>query len=164
MLAPDVSSALGVAIFLSGLVYLAVFDFCIMAVPVTPILILIALGLVAAFFVSTAVLFDRALAAAAGAIVFRVLDILHLKLRGRTGLGVGDALIAALIGAWLAPEGLAWSVALGGCAALVWALLRRWSRERPMPLAPALAAGAAGVVFLRLVYPLVVPGAEMFSL
>jgi leader peptidase (prepilin peptidase)/N-methyltransferase len=91
-------------------------------------------------------LFSHLLAAAAGLLGFEALSALGEKAMGRPALGLGDARLAALIGAWLGPLGLAVTVALavfGG--AVVGGLARlsgRLGPQQPFPFGPFLAAGA----------------------
>lgn len=127
------------------LAYLATFDLRAKAVPVAPVLVGLALGLVVGVV-------GRGLemigAAVAGAGAFILLDVIYRFVRGRAGLGFGDALVAALIGAWLGFEALAWSVAIGGALALAWTVVQRRT-ELALPFVPALAAGAAIVVICQ---------------
>lgn len=141
------ASSLGEAcrylILATALSYLAAYDLRAMAVPAAPILVAIALGL-GVSVVEGAVL-KRIVAASVGWGAFAMLDMLHRHMRGRGGLGAGDALVAALIGAWLGPEALAWSVALGGALGLVWTMATRRTHA-PLPFVPALAAGVAVIL------------------
>lgn len=141
--------AIGVLILLSFLVFLAAFDARFLAVPVLPVLVLIAAGLCLAVLEGALALALRAGAALAGWSVFTVLDGAHRVLRGQSGLGAGDGLVAALIGAWLSFEGLAWSVALGAGLTVVWALARKHPGEQPLPLVPGLTAGVVLVLALQ---------------
>lgn len=137
----DGASAL---LLVSALVYLAAFDIRARAVPVWPILGMVLIGLAAAAI--DGALLEHGAAAAAGWAAFRLLDWFYRAARGWSGLGAGDALIAAMIAAWLSFEGLAWSVALGGAAGLAWALARGVGARAAIPFAPALAFGALIVV------------------
>jgi leader peptidase (prepilin peptidase) / N-methyltransferase len=71
------------------------------------------------------------------------------KAMGRPALGLGDAKLAALMGAWLGPLGLGLAVSLsvlGG--ALIGGLARlsgRLGRQQPFPFGPFLAAAALAV-------------------
>jgi leader peptidase (prepilin peptidase)/N-methyltransferase len=64
---------------------------------------------------------------------------------GRPALGLGDAKLAALLGAWLGLSGLGVAVVLAVFAgAIIGGLGRisgRLSRHQPMPFGPFLAAG-----------------------
>ena len=99
--------------------------------------------------VGRALLFSHLLAVAAGLLGFEALSALAEKAMGRPALGLGDAKLAALMGAWLGPLGLGLAVSLsvlGG--ALVGGLARltgRLGRQQPFPFGPFLAAGALAV-------------------
>jgi leader peptidase (prepilin peptidase)/N-methyltransferase len=147
---PSWPQACAYTVFFAGLAYLSVVDLRFLAVPVDATLGLIVAGLawrlVSAGFAAVSM---AALAALAVYLLFQALNRAYLATRGKSGLGAGDALIAAAIGAWLAPEQLAWSVALGSVATLAWVVLLRGSkldRSQPFPLAPGLAVGALVVV------------------
>ena len=83
--------------------------------------------------------------AAVGWLLFAALAWLYKRLRGRAGLGGGDARLMAAAGAWVGLEGLA-SVLLIACfAALLFALLRLKGKARfltrPVPFGAFLAPG-----------------------
>ncbi|MFM7676781.1 MAG: prepilin peptidase [Synechococcus sp.] len=96
--------------------------------------------------VGRALLFQHLLAAGLGLLAFEGTSALAERLLGRPALGLGDAKLAALMGAWLGPAGLGLAVALavtggalvGGVARLVGLL----GRHQPFPFGPFLAAGA----------------------
>jgi leader peptidase (prepilin peptidase) / N-methyltransferase len=142
--------ALAAAIMLPALVYFAVFDVRFLAIPVAPIigLAVVGLGFAAADggWMKAAWNFGAALA---GWSALRAIDLGYQYLRGRNGLGAGDALIAAMIGAWLSFDGMAWSVAIGAVVSLIWALATRHAPERPLPFAPGLVSGAFACVLVR---------------
>jgi len=116
-----------------------------------------------------ALLLDHLLAAAAGLLGFEAVSGLAEKLIGRPALGLGDAKLAALMGAWLGLAGLGLAVALavllgalvGGGARL----LGRLRPGEPFPFGPFLAAGtlavwmAGPVPWLQLLLPAVMPPA-----
>lgn len=99
--------------------------------------------------VGRTLLFSHLLAVAAGLLGFEALSALAEKAMGRPALGLGDAKLAALMGAWLGPLGLGLAVSLsvlGG--ALIGGLARltgRLGRQQPFPFGPFLAAGALAV-------------------
>jgi leader peptidase (prepilin peptidase) / N-methyltransferase len=133
----------------SGLT-VALIDLRLMVTPVRASLALVAAGLVVSWL-SVGALYaaECAAAAAAGWLFFRALDLIYLRLRGRSGLGEGDALLAAALGAWLSFEGLAWSVAVGGLLTLFFVLaLGRTRVAQAFPFAPGLALGAYLVVLV----------------
>jgi prepilin signal peptidase PulO-like enzyme (type II secretory pathway) len=144
--ARTLTDALSYLFLVTVLSYLAAFDLRAMAVPVIPLLLAIAAGLGVSITQGTAP--EGLAAACAGGGAFILIDLVYRRLRGRAGLGAGDALVAALIGAWLGLETLAWSVAFGGVLGLAWALNQRRT-EAPLPFVPALAAGAALTLIWR---------------
>lgn len=93
------------------------------------------------------VLLHHLLAAGVGLLGFEGVSGLAQLLIGKPALGLGDAKLAALVGAWLGLTGLGLTVVLavfGG--ALVGGLARltgRLGRQEPFPFGPFLAAGAA---------------------
>jgi leader peptidase (prepilin peptidase)/N-methyltransferase len=144
------ADALGAAVFLSALAYLAAIDLRYLAAPVLETFIFLLLGLAFAWVVDGAEgLAHHGGAAVLAWLAFRALDIAYAALRGRSGLGAGDALIAAVIGAWQSYEGVAWATAIGSVAVLIWARVSRWPRDRPLPLAPGLAFGAAKTMLIE---------------
>ncbi len=68
---------------------------------------------------------------------------------GRPALGLGDAKLAALMGAWLGPLGLGLAVSLavlgGAVIGGLGRLTGRLGRQQPFPFGPFLAAGALAV-------------------
>ncbi len=145
--ATDVAAA-GALVFLCLLARLAVIDAICLAVPVRLTVALAGAGVVFAALTGGFALGGfRLLVAILAWAGFRALDAAFAKLRGRTGLGAGDALIAAAIGAWLGPLGLAWAIALGGFATLIWAAASgRLRAGAPFAFAPGLAVGAFGAL------------------
>lgn len=97
--------------------------------------------------VGKAVLFHHLVAAGVGLLGFEGVSGLAERLIGKPALGLGDAKLAALLGAWLGLTGLGLAVVLavfGG--ALVGGLARlsgRLGRHEPIPFGPFLAAGGA---------------------
>jgi leader peptidase (prepilin peptidase)/N-methyltransferase len=98
--------------------------------------------------VARGLLLDHLLAAALGLLGFEALSALAERLMGRPALGLGDAKLAALLGAWLGLVGLGltvWLAVLGGAvlgaAARLGGLL---GPRQPFPFGPFLAfAGLA---------------------
>lgn len=132
---------------LSALTFFAAFDVRYFAVPVLPLIALIGLGLGLTALSYPQATLEHFSAAVLGWLVFAVLAASYRKLRGEEGLGAGDGLLAAAIGAWFGVDGLAWSVAIGCAATVVWAMT--WARTGlALPLAPGLTAGAAIVSVL----------------
>ncbi|MFO1015792.1 MAG: A24 family peptidase [Caulobacteraceae bacterium] len=141
--APSDAGSGAILVFFGGLAYLAMTDMAALLIPIWPARLLILGGLAAQGLSGWPQVLVHALAAGGGWALFRGLEFAYLRWRGRLGLGSGDALIAAAIGAWLGPAGLAWSVCTGCAATLLVNLIAfGWSSTRPMPLAPGLAIGA----------------------
>jgi leader peptidase (prepilin peptidase)/N-methyltransferase len=94
-------------------------------------------------------LLDHLIAAAVGLLAFEGLSALAKRAMGRPALGLGDAKLTALLGAWLGLVGMGLAVALavlGG--ALVGGLGRitgRLGPHQPFPFGPFLAAGGAAL-------------------
>jgi leader peptidase (prepilin peptidase)/N-methyltransferase len=84
------------------------------------------------------VLTDHAVAAALGYAVFAALAAGYRRLRGRDGLGLGDAKLLAAAGAWVGLAGVPSVVLLASLSGLVVALARGWltgMEVRGVPLA-----------------------------
>lgn len=85
------------------------------------------------------------LAAAAGYAALDGLNRISRLITGQDGMGGGDMKMAAMMGAWLGPEGLAFAVFLACASGAVYGLLvRLFQRAQPELAAPAdgLPAGA----------------------
>jgi leader peptidase (prepilin peptidase)/N-methyltransferase len=91
-------------------------------------------------------LLDHLLAAALGLLGFEAVSALAEKALGKPALGLGDAKLAAMIGAWLGLNGLAATVALavllGALVGMVARVLGRLQPGTPFPFGPFLATGA----------------------
>jgi leader peptidase (prepilin peptidase)/N-methyltransferase len=89
------------------------------------------------------------LAAGLGLVGFETVSALAQKLMGRPALGLGDAKLAALLGAWLGLTGLGVAVVLAIFAGAIFGVLGRLSgrlgRQQPLPFGPFLAAGGLAV-------------------
>ncbi len=94
-------------------------------------------------------LFHHLMAAGVGLLGFEGVSALAHRAIGRPALGLGDAKLAALLGAWLGLTGLGLSVVLavfGGAVVGGGARLSgRLGRHEPFPFGPFLAAGGAMV-------------------
>ena len=92
---------------------------------------------------------NRLIAAALGLLGFEATSALAERLFGRPALGLGDAKLAALIGAWLGPVGLGLSVVIAILSgALVGAIGRisgRLGPYQPFPFGPFLVIGCLSV-------------------
>lgn len=97
-------------------------------------------------------IYDHALAAAFGYAAFRGLDWVYARLRGRHGLGAGDAKLLAAGGAWAglaALPGIVLGAGLLGLAVALPLALRQGSDGRTMiPFGPALAVAVFAVMLL----------------
>jgi leader peptidase (prepilin peptidase)/N-methyltransferase len=114
-----------------------------------------------------ALLLTHLLAVALGLLGFEAVSALGERAIGKPALGLGDAKLAALMGAWLGPLGLGVAVALavvggalvGGAARLAGKL----KPQEPFPFGPFLGAGALAVwlvgtsPWLRLLLPTLAP-------
>ncbi|SBO41967.1 A24 family peptidase [Cyanobium sp. NIES-981] len=102
--------------------------------------------------VGKALVFHHLLAAGAGLLGFEAVSALAERLIGKPALGLGDAKLAALLGAWLGLTGLGLTVVIavtsGAAVGLAGRLSGRLGRHDPMPFGPFLAAGGAGVWLL----------------
>lgn len=96
----------------------------------------------------------RASAAAGGFACFVALDAAYRRLRGRSGLGRGDAKLFAAAGAWLGPAALP-TLVLWACACAIILLSAKILRSglgaasRPLPFGPPLCAAFWMLFLLR---------------
>ncbi len=133
-------------ILAAGLIALSAIDFEQFRLPDSITLPLIVLGVAIATVFQWDDPLVRIASAAAGFAVLFGAGWLYHALRGRQGLGLGDAKLFAASGAWLGANGLP-SVLLYGCGlALVYALAlklrdRGTSLASAIPFGPFLAAG-----------------------
>lgn len=102
-------------------------------------------GLGVAWWLDPASLGDHAIGAAAGFLGFAALSEIYRRLRGRDGLGLGDAKLLAASGAWLSWSGLPTTILFGALIGLVIVLVTRRSGEAlratdRIAFGPALAA------------------------
>ncbi len=124
----------GTALFMAVggwlLLTLAVMDARHFWLPDALTLPLAALGLTLGDWMLPASFADRALGAAAGAGVLFLLALGYRRLRGREGLGLGDAKLLGAIGAWLGWQALPFVLLIASLTALLWvAGLRLAGRE-----------------------------------
>ena len=94
-------------------------------------------------------LLDHLIAAAAGLLAMEGLSALAQKLMGKPALGLGDAKLTALLGAWLGLYAMALAVFLaflsGALLGSALMLVGRLKRGQPFPFGPYLAAGGLAV-------------------
>lgn len=128
------------------LLLLAVIDSRTLTLPDELTLPLIAAGLLATWAMTPDRLFDHVLGAALGGAALWLIAALYYRMRGREGLGLGDAKLLAAAGAWLGWQGLGSVILIAAVSALVLILGRsamghRLSSEDPLPFGPFLALG-----------------------
>ena len=109
------------------------------------------------------------LAASAGLLGFEAVSAGAGRLLGKPALGLGDAKLAALLGAWLGLTGLGLMVVLavfsGAAFGVIGLLSGRLQRGQPFPFGPFLAGAGLAVwiggngFWLQLLAPLLAPGA-----
>jgi leader peptidase (prepilin peptidase)/N-methyltransferase len=137
--------ALGCALALA-LLLLAEVDRRTMMLPDMVTLPLITAGLVVAATLAPARWSDHVTGALAGFAALAGIAWAYARLRGREGLGLGDAKLLAAAGAWLGWQALPGVVLIGAAGALIAALIGR-ARGRPLsafqavPFGPTLALG-----------------------
>ncbi len=107
---------------------------------------LIPAGLAVAWAIDPDKLLEHALAAVAGFLLVAVIAVGYRRLRGREGIGLGDAKLLAGAGAWVSWQGLPGVVLLAASAGLVGALFWRLrhgalSPQQELPFGPYLAGG-----------------------
>ena len=134
------------------LLALALIDLEVWLLPDSLTLPLIAAGLVASAFglAPGRPLANAAAGAAAGYLALAGIGYLYQKLRGREGLGLGDAKLLAAAGAWLGLASLPWVVLTAALLGLVLAVLRAGPlrAETAVPFGPPLALAFWGMFLL----------------
>jgi leader peptidase (prepilin peptidase)/N-methyltransferase len=103
---------------------------------------LILAGLAVTRWLAPDQLTDHAAAAALGYLGFTALNAAYRALRGRDGLGQGDAKLLAAAGAWLGAALLPDEILAAGLIGLAWVAvlkLRRHPADEKLPFGPALA-------------------------
>ncbi|MFM7731991.1 MAG: prepilin peptidase [Cyanobium sp.] len=107
------------------------------------------LGLGQGLETGCALLLQHLIAVAAGLLGFEAVSALGERLIGRPALGLGDAKLAALMGAWVGPSGLGVAVVLavfsGALVGGIGRLSGRLGRQQPFPFGPFLIAGTLAV-------------------
>jgi leader peptidase (prepilin peptidase)/N-methyltransferase len=126
------------------LLTLAWIDWERMLLPDQLTLPLLLAGLGASWLRDPEALTGHASAAAAGYLAFRTVELLHRRLRGREGLGEGDAKLIAAAGAWLGLAALPTVVFLAALTGLAMAAGLRLAGRTPdggaLPFGPAICA------------------------
>jgi leader peptidase (prepilin peptidase)/N-methyltransferase len=129
-----------------ALLALAAIDFRDGILPDVLTLPLILAGVAATTFLAPWELVDSAIGAIVGFAIFALIRWLYRRLRGREGLGLGDAKLLAAAGAWVTWNGLPSVVLIAAAAGLALALATSWRGERlaldqRLPFGPALCLG-----------------------
>lgn len=152
------AAAFAAAVFFWILIALATIDLETGYLPDSLTLPLIFIGLLAnaAGLFTTPV--TAAIGAGAGYLSFRLIGEAFLRLRGKEGLGQGDAKLLAALGAWLGWPALAPAVLLAALLALGGAFAMRLAGEEitgatPIPFGPALAVAGALIFTLGAILP-----------
>ena len=141
------------------LLTLAVIDWRTGLLPDLLTLPLVAAGLGVAFAVDAASLLDHIIGAVAGFVAFAALSLVYRRLRGRDGLGLGDAKLLAASGAWLSWSGLPTTILFAAVIGLALVLARR-ARGEALQATDRLAFGPAlaAATWLVWLYGPLVPG------
>ena len=134
------------AIFGWTLLVLALIDWKTLSLPNMLTYFLLITGIAAAYFFDRDGLPDHLIGAVGGFVAFSLVGLLYKRLRGRDGLGQGDAKLLAGLGAWVSWQGLPTLVFLGTVTALIFGLMRcAWGRrlalDDRLPFGPFLALG-----------------------
>ncbi len=136
------------------LLTLAWIDALHMRLPDVLTLPLLLAGLAATWWLDPDTLAAHAMGAAAGYLSIAALAVAYRRLRGRDGIGLGDAKLLGAAGAWLGWQALPWvvlSAALAGIGVAVLSQLRgaTITRATALPFGPCLAV-AIWAIFLYL--------------
>ena len=138
-----------------ALLAVAWIDASTMTLPDALTLPLIPAGLLATWWLAPEALTDHALAAALGYTALRAVALAYRWVRGRDGMGEGDAKLLAAVGAWVGLAALP-AVLLGAAlAGLGWALLLRLrgaalTASTALPFGPFLALAGWIVLLLAM--------------
>lgn len=134
-------------VLLFALVVLSWIDVRTLRLPDLLTLPLMGAGLVQSWYFSGQ-LVDALIGAAAGYLFFVLVETAFRQLRGKEGLGRGDAKLLAAGGAWCGWIGLPWIILIASSSGLVFAGLLTLVGRRPpaaIPFGPFLALGIAAV-------------------
>jgi leader peptidase (prepilin peptidase) / N-methyltransferase len=118
------------------LLVLAAIDWRTFLLPDVLTLPLTVMGIAISYAVDPAGLTDHLIGALAGFLVFAALGFVYARLRGREGLGFGDAKLMAALGAWLSWQGLPTVLLLAAMAGLLFVLMRSVLHRRLAPGEP----------------------------
>jgi len=120
--APQLGAWMLVFTFCLALLVVVFVDLDLWIIPDAVVLPMTVVGLVAAAVVPEWLgveLVDAAIAAASGYLAFAGIRWIYLKWRGIEALGLGDAKLLAMVGAFAGPLGVAWCVGAGAVQGLV---------------------------------------------
>ena len=136
------------------LLALAWIDWLHMRLPDSLTLPLLLAGLAATWWMQPEAIGEHALGALLGFLSLEGLALLYRRLRGREGIGRGDAKLLAAAGAWLGWQPLPWVVVLAAGIGLLLALLfhlrgRRLERTTALPFGPCLAVAMWAIFLYR---------------
>jgi len=125
------------------LLALAVLDQRHLVLPDELTLPLLVAGLIVAYLLNADAAIDHAIGAVAGFAALFVLATVYKRVRGREGLGLGDAKLLAAAGAWVSWTGLASVVLVASATALIVVLARtvfgrRVAADERIPFGPYL--------------------------
>ncbi|GGF23660.1 type 4 prepilin-like proteins leader peptide-processing enzyme [Aliidongia dinghuensis] len=144
----DVGAALWLDCLLGWtLVTLAWIDAEHLLLPDVLTLPLILAGLGAAWVLEWPPIVDAAAGASVGYVVFRLVALAYRQIRGREGLGAGDAKLLAVAGAWLGWQALGDVVLGGALAGLLWYFIARPANTATENLAADAAPGPVELPF-----------------
>lgn len=129
-----------------GLLLLSLIDRRCLWLPDLLTLPLAAAGLLCAAWAGEAALVASAIGAAGGYALLAGVAWSYRHLRGRDGLGLGDAKLLAVAGAWVGWQGLPLVLLAASVAALTVVAMMAWRRrgldwQQPLPFGPFLALG-----------------------
>lgn len=145
-------SAILAAAFLFCLIALAAIDLESGYLPDAITLPLLGLGLLANFGGEFVPFADAVIGAAAGYIAFSLIRLIYAAVRGREGLGQGDAKLLAAMGAWVGWQALPAAIFLASAASLAIILAIRLAGRKidattALPFGPGLCLGGAIALF-----------------
>ena len=133
------------------LIALALIDWRTFRLPDGLTLFLLLSGLIASFGFDRSQWAGHLIGAVAGFVIFSLIALAYRRLRGRDGLGFGDAKLLAGLGAWISWGGLPATIFMAAASALVFAIIRslikKDSVQARIPFGPFLAL-AGWIVWL----------------